>query len=247
MTGYASVPWLLAAATIATQIAYPLVDGDVLRRVTIASVVLFFLASVSHAAIHRGVGWAVRLVALSAGGGYVAELVGVHTGVPFGDYAYAATLGPAPWDVPLVVPLAWTMMAYPLLLVGRRITRRYAFLVGGFGLAAWDVFLDPQMVRDGHWRWADPSPSLPGVEGVPLTNHLGWLVVATVLMALLDRVLPRRDADERVPALLFFWTYFASLVGNLFWFGTVGVAVAGGVAMGLVALPYAWSLAGRTP
>ena len=65
--------------------------------------------------------------------------------------------------MPVVVPLAWTMMAYPVLLAARRLTRRWV-LRGrrAIGLMAWDVFLDPQMVGDGHWRWADPTPSLPG-------------------------------------------------------------------------------------
>ncbi len=237
-----AIPWVLAVATIATQVAYPLVEGEALHRVTIASVVLFFAASTTHALVHHGGGPALSFVAASASLALVAEVLGVHTGVPFGDYTYTGTLGPSLLDVPLVVPLAWTMMAYPVLLAARRLTRRYAFVVGGVGLAGWDVFLDPQMVRDGHWQWAHPAPSLPGVESVPLTNYAGWLFVATVLMAALDRVLPRGDAPEAQPATLLLWTYVASIVGNLFWFGTVGVAVAGGVAMGVVALPYAWSL-----
>jgi uncharacterized membrane protein len=241
-TARAALPWLLALATIGAQIAYPLLDGEPLRRVTIAAVVLFFLASVSHAAVHRGPFWAAGLVLVTAGGGLAAEALGVRTGLPFGHYAYAGTLGPGVAGVPVVVPLAWTMMAYPVFLAARRLTRRWVALVGGFALAAWDVFLDPQMVGDGHWRWADPAPALPGVEGVPLTNYLGWLVVGVLMMGVLEVLLPRVRASEAQPATLFFWTYLGSIVGNLFWFGSAAVAVAGGVAMGLVALPYAWSL-----
>ncbi len=51
-------------------------------------------------------------------------------------------------------------------------------VTAGAALAAWDVFLDPQMVDAGHWTWADPSPGLPGVAHVPLTNFAGWLLVA---------------------------------------------------------------------
>lgn len=238
----AAVPWLLALAAIGAQIAYPLLDGEALRRVTIAVVVLFFLASVTHALLYRGVGWALGLVVVTAGGGLLAEAVGVRTGLPFGDYSYAGTLGPEVVGVPVVVPLAWTMMAYPLFLAARRLTRRWVALVGGFGLAAWDVFLDPQMVGDGHWRWADPSPSLPGVGGIPLTNYLGWLVVGVAMMALLEVLLPRVRAGEAQPATLLLWTYAGSIVGNLLWFGRPSVALVGGVAMGLVVLPYAWSL-----
>ena len=88
--------------------------------------------------------------------------------------------------MPVVVPLAWTMMAYPVLLAARRLTRRWVVLVGAFGLAAWDVCLDPQMVGDGHWTWADPTPALPGVPGIPLTNYAGWLLAGGLLMAAAD-------------------------------------------------------------
>ena len=48
---------------------------------------------------------------------------------------------------------------YPCLLAGRRLAPglRGAAL-GAIGLAGWDLFLDPQMVAAGHWRWTQPSP-----------------------------------------------------------------------------------------
>lgn len=236
------VPWLVAAATVAVQIAYPLVEGEALRRVTIAVVVLFFATCVAHATVHHGVGWAARLVAVTAGGGLAVEAVGVRTGLPFGDYSYAATLGPELLDVPLVVPLAWTMIAYPVLLAARRLTGRWVPLVGALGMVAWDVFLDPQMVDDGHWTWAYPTPALPGVPDVPITNYAGWFVVALGMMLVLERVLPREERDELVPALLLAWTWLGYVLGNLFWFGTASVALVGGVALGLLVLPYSWSL-----
>jgi uncharacterized membrane protein len=238
----AVVPWLFALAAIGAQVAYPLVEGEGLRRVTIAAVVLFFLASVTHASVHFGGRWALGLVVITAGGGLAAEAVGVRTGVPFGEYAYDRSLGWQVLSVPVVVPLAWTMMGYPLFLAARRISRRWAAPLGGLGLAAWDLFLDPQMVGDRRWTWADPTPHLPGVTGVPVTNYLGWLVVGTLMMALLDAALPRARVSEAQPATLLFWTWLGSVIGNLLWFGSSSVALAGGVAMALVTVPYAWSL-----
>jgi putative membrane protein len=150
-----------------------------------------------------------------------------------------------------VVPLAWLMMAYPMLLAARRLTAGASWPllvvpVGAFGLMAWDVFLDPQMVGDGHWTWADPSPSLPGVDGIPLTNFAGWLVVGALMMLVLTAALPRDDryrpASEAVPAFLLGWTWLGYVLGNLFWFGTASLALVGGVLLGIVVLPYLWSL-----
>jgi uncharacterized membrane protein len=238
--------WLGAATTVGLEIAYPLVDGAWLHRVTIATVVAFAATCVLHAVVHRGARWALGLVVVTAGGGLAAEAIGVRTGVPFGEYSYAGTLGPEVLDVPLVVPLAWTMMAYPVLLAARRLTRRWVVAVGAFGLMAWDVFLDPQMVGDGHWTWAHPTPSLPGVDGIPLTNFAGWLAVGALMMLVLTALLPRDDphrpADESLPAMLLGWTWLGYVLGNLFWFGTASVALVGGVLLGLLVLPYVWSL-----
>jgi hypothetical protein len=261
-----SLPWLLAATTVGLEIAYPLVDGTTRDRVTIATVVAFAATCVVHAWVHRGFGWALGLLVLTAGGGFAAEAVGVRTGLPFGDYRYTGGLGPERYDVPLVVPLAWTMMAYPVLLAARRLGGRAVLAVvpiGAYGLAAWDVFLDPQMVADGHWRWADPTPALPGVPRIPLSNHAGWLISGAVLMLLLTAVLGRgegrwraiarglggsgwrsrtRGASEAVPAALLAWTWVGYIIGNLFWFGRDSVALTGGIALGLLVVPYLWSL-----
>lgn len=238
--------WALAGAGIALQMVFPLVDGPK-DGLTIAVVVLLAAAALTHAAWTRGALAAFTLLAVVGGGGLLAEAVGVATGVPFGAYDYADSLGPKLLGVPLVIPLAWVMLAYPALLVGRRLAASYGTLAviatAAWALASWDLFLDPQMVDAGHWTWTDPTPSLPGVDGIPLTNYLGWLAVALVLMAVLHATLPdRRQGDDALPATVYLWTYASSVLANAVFFGRPWVALVGGVAMGLVALPYARSL-----
>ena len=241
------VPWLLGAGMVGVQIAFPLTGGGT-PTLTVLAVVLFACASVGHALLTRGPGAAVGLVVVAGGGGLAAEAIGLATGLPFGQYAYTGSLGTAVLGVPLVVPAAWIMMAYPSLIVGRRLTaalgrgRGLTTVLGAWALATWDVFLDPQMVAEGYWTWTHPHPSLPGSPDVPLTNYLGWLLVAVLLMSLLDRVTPRERGDDLMPGVLYLWTYAAQVLGNLAFFGRPAVALLGGVAMGLVAVPYARSL-----
>jgi uncharacterized membrane protein len=233
------LPWLLAGATVLLQVAYPLVHGHARDVLTVVTVVAFFLASTSHALLHRGLAWTAVFVGVTAGTGLLAEAVGTATGVPFGSYDYAGTLGAELLGVPLVIPLAWTMFAYPSLLVGQRLSRSplVAALLGGLALASWDLFLDPQMVAAGHWHWHAVQLSLPGVPGIPVSNYLGWLLVAVLMVGALQ-LLPRHAADDRQPALLFGWTYASSVLANAAFFGRPAVAVVGGIGMGLVAVPY---------
>jgi putative membrane protein len=143
--------------------------------------------------------------------------------------------------VPLVIPLAWTMMAWPALAAARRLTTRWAPVVAGWALASWDLFLDPQMVAAHHWTWHQSSP---GLQGIPLTNYAGWLGVSVVLMTALDRLVPR-SGDDAQPLTLYLWTYGSSVLANLAFFGRPAVALTGGLGMGVVALPLAARLARR--
>ncbi|MGH8909168.1 MAG: carotenoid biosynthesis protein [Egibacteraceae bacterium] len=239
------LPVMLGAATVSAQIAYPLVSGATRDRLTVVTVLLFAAASVSHAVVWRGRAWALGFVAITAGGGLLVEAVGVRTGVPFGAYAYTDSLGWRLLGVPAVIPLAWTMMAYPALLVGRRITLHplWGPAMAGAALASWDLFLDPQMVAAGHWVWE--TTDAPAVVGVPITNFLGWFAVATLMMLALWRALPpaQTQTDDRLPYALYLWTYCSSVLAHAAFFGLLASALLGGVGMGLVVL--AWALAPR--
>lgn len=240
------LPWLLAGLGILAQICFPLTGGGTLP-LTVAAVVFLAGASVAHAWVSRGAATALSLLLTAGGLGLLAEAVGVSTGYPFGGYDYTGTLGVEVLGVPLLVPLAWTMMAWPALAVARvlvpgdRVTNRSARVaVAAWALTAWDVFLDPQMVEAGHWAWDTPAPHLPGVEGIPLTNFLGWVVVAAVITGVLDLVVPRgpgTPAHDAVPLTVYLWTYFSSVMANAVFFGRPSVALVGAVLMGVVAVP----------
>ena len=242
--------WVLVSAGVLTQVVFPFTDGGT-TTLTVLAVVLLAAAAVVHCARTRGPRSAGLLVLVASGGGFLAEAVGVRTGVPFGSYAYTGTLGPELLEVPLVVPLAWTMMAYPALVVGRHHARgrgpAVRVALAAWALATWDVFLDPQMVDAGHWRWAHPEPALPGVEGVPLTNFAGWLLVALVLVAALDRLLPDpvEGASDLLPCATYLWTYASSVMADAVFFGRPPVALVGGLLMGTVAVPLLLSLVRR--
>ena len=233
----------LAAATVLLQIGYPLTSGDVRTTLTVVTVVVFFVTSTTHALVHRGPRWTALYVLVTTGTGLLAEAVGTATGVPFGQYDYTGSLGSKLLGVPVVIPLAWAMFAYPCLVVGQRLARTAvgAAAVGGLALASWDLFLDPQMVEAGHWRFTDVTASLPGAPGIPISNYLGWLLVAVVMLGLLQ-LLGRPAADDRVPGGLFLWTWASSVLAAAAFFDRPLVALTGGVVMGLVAVPYALSL-----
>jgi uncharacterized membrane protein len=232
--------WALLGALILIQICYPLTSGGTRAGLTVATVVLGYLLSVSHALLTRGVRAAAALVATATLGGFAVEAVGVATGFPFGTYVYSGQLGPKLLGVPLIIPLAWTWMAWPAWLAAVRLVRgRWARIgVAAVGLAAWDLFLDPQMVAEGYWRWRSATPALPGVPGIPIGNYLGWLGFALVLMTAFSLLLEEKDGvDDRPIMTLWLWTYASSVLAQAVFLGLPASAAWGGVVMGMVVVP----------
>jgi putative membrane protein len=260
------LPWALFGVLVLTQICYPLTGGGLRAGLTVLTVVLGYLLSVSHALLTRGARAAAALVATATVGGFAVEAVGVATGFPFGTYDYSGQLGPKLLGVPLIIPLAWTWMAWPAWLAAVRLARgRTARVaIAAAGLAAWDLFLDPQMVAEGYWSWQSPTPALPGVPGIPIGNYLGWLGFALILMTALSYAAgpaalaagpipsasrpatPAAAATQEVPETrdrpilaLWFWTYASSVLAHAVFLGLPASAGWGGVLMGAVVLPLA--------
>lgn len=236
---------LLALAGVLTQVAYPVTSGAVRDGCTVLAVLLFAASAVCHAVGGRGGRWAAGMLALTAGGGLVVELLGTSTGLPFGHYAYAAgRLGPELAGVPLLIGPAWTMGAYPAWCVAsallgprRRVT---VVLTAAWGLACWDLYLDPQMVADGRWNWPHPDPALPGVPGVPLSNYAGWLLVAVLMaaaLAALDRLLTARVGSDALPQAVYCWTWLGSALAQAVFLDLPFSAAYGLLGMGALGVP----------
>ncbi|MFI7661917.1 carotenoid biosynthesis protein [Micromonospora parva] len=260
------ISWTLLAVLVLAQICYPLTTGDTRAGLTVATVVLGWLLSVGHALLSRGPRVAAALVAVATGGGFAIEAIGVATGVPFGSYDYSGELGPKLAGVPLIIPLAWTWMAWPAWLAAVRLTGGNAATADGgaltaggsgstvgrrvgrialatVGLAAWDLFLDPQMVAEGYWVWHDATPALPGLAGIPVSNYLGWLLFAVLMMSALRPLAgpaaAHTDRRDHPMVALYLWTYFSSILAHAVFLDLPASALWGAAGMAVTAVPLA--------
>ncbi|MFA5204627.1 MAG: carotenoid biosynthesis protein, partial [Lentisphaeria bacterium] len=188
---------LLLGGTVAAMLAGVRPPDAIVPVAAVAG----FLFAVAHAG--RRLGWkpAGVLLALVFVVSLAFETVGAGTGWVYGPYHYSDRLGPMFLGlVPWLIPASWFMMMYPALLVAERLlpagwqgTRRAAGLaaLAGLVMTAWDVVLDPLMVRAGFWSWEVAGPFF----GVPLRNYAGWWVTSTTAFALflaVFRRLPQR-------------------------------------------------------
>jgi putative membrane protein len=223
-----------AAVTVAGMIATPLLPRGGRGRRLLSNVVVtgLFSTTTTFAARRWGAartGRAAAAVTIATG---LVELVGSRRGVPFGRYRYTGVLRPHVAGVPAVVPLAWFAMALPAREVahaalGARSSRSSRAVLGAAALTAWDLFLDPQMVREGYWRWE----RVGRYRGIPLSNFAGWFATGAAVIAVLDAALaPHSRADA---ALVGQYAYVASMetVGFAVFFRDRLVATCGGLGM----------------
>jgi lycopene beta-cyclase len=167
---------------------------------------------------------------------WLAEYIGSHTGFPFGRYSYTVLLQPQLGSVPILIPLAWSMMLPPAWAVadgimdgkGRRLAawqlRLMRACVAGLAFTAWDLFIDPQMIQWGFWHWSSPGFYF----GVPLTNFLGWLLVSI----LASFFLMPQNLDAKPLVLIYAGMWFLQSFGDLFFWHLPGPAIVGFLVMG---------------
>jgi uncharacterized membrane protein len=232
---------------ISLQIAYPLVQNDILKWVTVATVLVGAFFAVCDALINFGSRFALLLLSIVVIFSFTVEAIGQYTQWPFGKYAYSETLGTSLLKVPLIVPLAWVMISYPVLIVARKTARNWVFAFGGYGLMAWDLFLDPQMVKAHRWEWSFNGSHVPFEKTIPLSNAVGWLFSGMILMAILNYFLPKERRKKEVRTkhvdIFLFWTLFSGVVGNIFFFNSRGVALIGGIAFAIFLSPFIYQTA----
>ncbi len=168
---------------------------------------------------------------------WAVEAIGASTSLPFGAYRYTDGLQPQLLGVPVLIPLAWLMMLPPSWAIAQRVTgprRGLTFIaLSALAFTAWDLFLDPQMVRWGLWIWGEsPIPPEIGYFGIPWVNFAGWILTSGLITAL---VRPP-ELPERPLLVIYSLTWLTEAAGLRIFWDLSGPALSGFVGMGLFVL-----------
>jgi putative membrane protein len=228
----------LFGSLVGAQVAYSRLPERRLVAATRGIVSLMLATSTTEAVQARGLRRGAGPVAAAGTIGFAAELAGVKTGKPFGQYSYSAKLGPQVGGVPLLAAAAWAMMSRPAWVVAGLVAgprRAVRIPVAAAALTAWDVFLDPRMARDGYWSW----PEGGRYEGIPASNFAGWFLTGLGVFAIWS-VLdpdddPARDGDGALA--LYVWTWLGEGFANAALWKRPVTAAGGLTSMGFFALP----------
>lgn len=124
--------------------------------------------------------------------GMFTEMIGVHTGILFGQYAYGSVLGPSWKGVPFLIGLNWFVTVFiaagmarlafesvrpkrTSLLENRLVNFLLLPLAGAAIATAFDWIMEPAAVSLGFWTWA-------GDGSIPLLNYICWFAISWLLL-----------------------------------------------------------------
>lgn len=139
-------------------------------------------------------------------GGFLAEFIGVHYGVIFGNYSYGATLGYRVNGVPVIIGLNWLVIIYSVGVI----TSSYPLPVwlkivtGAVMTTLLDLVIEPVAIEYNFWQWEN------GI--VPMSNYMGWFAISIMMLTAFH--LLKIKSESKVPVyfysiqLIFFITLF---------------------------------------
>lgn len=116
--------------------------------------------------------WACVIVFL---GGLSIEIIGVKTGMIFGNYIYGETLGIKLLDVPLTIGLNWLALLYATSSLFVQLfpdSKNVSIFIKAFFpallMTSLDYLIEPVAIQHDFWHWFGAP--------IPLKNYLGWFV-----------------------------------------------------------------------
>lgn len=205
-------------------------------------VFVFFAAYLVVAIDHWGLKRTLKFLIIGYGLAWASEASSIRTGYPYGFYYYHydQMLGePMIWGVPFWDSLSYvflTFSGYQMALFLRARWDRFAPLtqlqkswktigLGAFLTMLLDVVIDPVAHLGGQWFLGDIYHYPPGglYFGVPISNFIGWFLVALAILTLFRftdslQDVPKHTRGIKMGVGLYWGVYFFNL-GVTFWVG----------------------------
>ncbi len=196
----------------------------------------------------QNVGLAAAIVA-SMGG--VIHMIGALTGIPFGPVTYTSASGVKLFGVlPWFLPLLWVLIILNARGVARLILRPwrklrvYGYWLIGLTAVLTLVFIlgfEPfaTRVRD-YWIW-QPTKLAVDWYGTPLTDFLGWVVAALLILGFSTPALMKKRPSKSYPEYhpLIVWLAIQILFIAGAWSQHLTTAAAAGAVACVLVIPFA--------
>lgn len=139
--------------------------------------------------------------------GFIVEVVGVNTGILFGEYTYGKTLGFKLWDTPLLIGVNWLLLIYSsrVLIANFTSNRWLTWLAGGAIMVLYDFALEPIAISLDMWNWH--------LAPVPIQNYLAWFIISVIFFIISDLFLKR--IENKIAPAVFIIQFLFFIILNI--------------------------------
>jgi putative membrane protein len=137
--------------------------------------------------------------------GYAIEVVGVKTGLLFGDYSYGTVLGPKLMGVPLLIGINWFFLTYAATVIAGKMVKSIwiQMLLASSMVVIYDFVMEPVAVNTGMWYWHDGA--------IPVQNYLMWFITAAFFVFLFSKFAKGSRNPLALPILVLQFLFFTVL------------------------------------
>lgn len=146
----------------------------------------------------------IWLLLLAMSIGMLVEIIGVQTGILFGEYSYGSVLGLKIFGVPLLIGVTWALVTVSAWQIVSYSTfgRVANIILASCMVVVFDLVLEQYATAFGLWSWQDGA--------IPLKNYITWFVVSALLFTLYSyyskQEKPSIYGASILPAItIFFW------------------------------------------
>ncbi len=149
--------------------------------------------------------WHFMLTVFSIG--FLIEVVGINTGLPFGSYSYGNTLGPKIAGTPPIIGINWLMLIYCVgCFVNFYVREKNIVLKSAIGsgiLLLLDYLIEPVAVKLDFWTWAS--------DVIPIQNYISWYIIAFALLLIFFKFIKQRTNIVAIVLLALQFIFFGVL------------------------------------
>ena len=141
--------------------------------------------------------------------GMSTEIIGVNTGLLFGDYSYSSVMGIRIFGVPLTIGLNWFLLVYLTGGIFQNMIKNdlIAAVLASILMVILDLNLEIVAVELNFWQWHQ--------ESIPLSNYVTWFLVAFIIQMVYRKASFEKENPLHLTLffnLLFFFAILAILL-----------------------------------
>jgi|688.fasta_scaffold01675_38 putative membrane protein len=155
--------------------------------------------------------------------GMITEIIGVNTGLLFGNYTYGSVMGIKVGGVPLLIGLNWFIVVFCCVVIMEQMHQwvkdkyetmgqpamsvkleHMSIIIDGAMMATFfDWIMEPVAIKLGFWQWHSGA--------IPFYNYCCWFFISAALIALSRKIaFPKRN-DFAVHLLIIQALFFLTL------------------------------------